>query len=970
MSSFLPQHPIETIVSPRKWLPAPFQLGNTRVIVSCDARRRGKHILFDSLKHGGGRFHSPTMMSSDLKDINDSKLFLGLMYGTVPLAFASETTKIHELSDSGVLLFTRQWPDKRLDMQWRKNVSFASKSTPQQPHQHRSHSYAVSTPTLSTTTSTTMTASASNISSPRRGRLSQSPTRSIGSDATSCSSFIGNDFGNALSQSLSPHHSHSVSSLGSSYRSGFNQSISGRHRRLQRSIRANIEFGVNMPNKKASGERKRASYSAALIIETGENKSLKRFLFTHFGIINDILLRFQHTIIPLVCDALDIVAERQKQRDGEQRRGKKRHGIPHPMVELGEVLQSMKEMKSAVNALCQAIVALYLTPRIQEPVWLNLCTFRPLREETQMVFCKVFSSLIDSCMKQGCIDLLYSSLTAVLALHLGWVPTVTPTSDAAEDQLSKCTPVSLRKQAQSHPYDQLWMQLLDLCGGTAMPRRCVRTVVVGGNDALVLKFLYVITYFLRCPEVMEIVVAKKQFALNPEEDRARSTSSTALGSFQPQNVLLSQKEDKHETIIHSVSSATATSTITTTKEKATTTSLHPTLDLDNLSDTGSVNSVIVHNDNDDADDLDNDVEGGNMNIHNKSVLNKLLSEIAREEGKSHTPYDVTHDENGHLKTKVQLQPATLTEQASYVNNNAKEEEEEEQEEDGLDLNASIDIGNEEFTEVPIRSSNTVKVYPNQTVEGCDARRPQLVQSAVSHRKKQRETAGSLFTRSLGRSLLYGVSSKFIEDAILQGISSTAFKSTMVDELEHHVQHGFLGEDVTAASCLVINTDLKTCQVVTCRKVEEDEVEEENEEGPDNSFNSNFNDNNKDGGRRNKDENGGEMHCRTFARHVSPSSFVVKLVCSFFHMAIGKIPHQVCIDHIEDRLQTIYNYSQLLVTYCEDRRLKDGPNFVIDSVDLATLLNVEPEDLPLLLAVAGTQDANLYSHVQLSPTLEW
>lgn len=90
----------------------------------------------------------------------------------------------------------------------------------------------------------------------------------------------------------------------------------------------------------------------------------------------------------------------------------------------------------------------------------------------------------------------------MLSHHLGWVPTVVPTSETADEQLSKSTPGSLSTLSRFHPYDPLWAQLCDLYGAIGTPAALCRTVVVGRKAPLVERLLLVLTYFIRSNEVM------------------------------------------------------------------------------------------------------------------------------------------------------------------------------------------------------------------------------------------------------------------------------------------------------------------------------------------------------------------------------------------------------------------------------------------------------------------------------------
>lgn len=57
--------------------------------------------------------------------------------------------------------------------------------------------------------------------------------------------------------------------------------------------------------------------------------------------------------------------------------------------------------------------------------------------------------------------------------------------------------------AKSHPYNPLWAQLSDMYGAIGFPPRLARTIVTGKKADIIYKFLFVLTYFIRCSEIHE-----------------------------------------------------------------------------------------------------------------------------------------------------------------------------------------------------------------------------------------------------------------------------------------------------------------------------------------------------------------------------------------------------------------------------------------------------------------------------------
>ncbi|KAG7215888.1 hypothetical protein INR49_002524 [Caranx melampygus] len=69
--------------------------------------------------------------------------------------------------------------------------------------------------------------------------------------------------------------------------------------------------------------------------------------------------------------------------------------------------------------------------------------------------------------------------------------------------LEKHSSQSVDMLAKTHPYNPLWAQLGDLYGAIGSPVRLSRTVVVGRRQELVQRLLYILTYFIRCSELLE-----------------------------------------------------------------------------------------------------------------------------------------------------------------------------------------------------------------------------------------------------------------------------------------------------------------------------------------------------------------------------------------------------------------------------------------------------------------------------------
>ncbi|XP_041863535.1 folliculin-interacting protein 1 isoform X2 [Melanotaenia boesemani] len=158
-------------------------------------------------------------------------------------------------------------------------------------------------------------------------------------------------------------------------------------------------------------------------------------------------------------------------------------------------------MVDGLNEFRMTICDLYTMPRVAEPVWLTMMSGASEKNQLCGHFMRELSLLMEQASKNQFLPAL---LTAILTNHLAWVPTVMPNGQPPiKIFLEKHSSQSVDMLAKSHPYNPLWAQLGDLYGAIGSPVRLSRTVVVGRRQELVQRLLYVLTYFIRCSELME-----------------------------------------------------------------------------------------------------------------------------------------------------------------------------------------------------------------------------------------------------------------------------------------------------------------------------------------------------------------------------------------------------------------------------------------------------------------------------------
>ncbi|XP_038162747.1 folliculin-interacting protein 1 isoform X1 [Cyprinodon tularosa] len=158
-------------------------------------------------------------------------------------------------------------------------------------------------------------------------------------------------------------------------------------------------------------------------------------------------------------------------------------------------------MVDGLNEFRMTICDLYTMPRVAEPVWLTMMSGASEKNQLCGHFMKELALIMEQASKNQFLPAL---LTAILTNHLAWVPTVMPNGQPPiKIFLEKHSSQSVDMLAKTHPYNPLWAQLGDLYGAIGSPVRLSRTVVVGRRQELVQRLLYVLTYFIRCSELLE-----------------------------------------------------------------------------------------------------------------------------------------------------------------------------------------------------------------------------------------------------------------------------------------------------------------------------------------------------------------------------------------------------------------------------------------------------------------------------------
>ncbi|XP_022254414.1 folliculin-interacting protein 2-like isoform X2 [Limulus polyphemus] len=175
------------------------------------------------------------------------------------------------------------------------------------------------------------------------------------------------------------------------------------------------------------------------------------------------------------------------------------------------VLGSYLNRKNFVNAIYKGVEQLQASlqdlvtgPRLMSPVWLSMMSPSVNHHLHCTRFISEFIALLEEFDTKYTNFFVSTLLTAVLTHHLAWVPTVSPPGVTTNHfDHRKHTAQWVDMLAKSHPYNPLWMQLGDLYGALGTPTKLSKTVITGKKADVILRFLYILSYFIRCSDICE-----------------------------------------------------------------------------------------------------------------------------------------------------------------------------------------------------------------------------------------------------------------------------------------------------------------------------------------------------------------------------------------------------------------------------------------------------------------------------------
>ncbi|CAK6976300.1 folliculin-interacting protein 1 isoform X1 [Scomber scombrus] len=511
-----------------------------RLIVYQDCERRGRNVLFDSnakkrgaeetpitstegqgkmfgkccqLRPTGGSSSSLDSSSSCTSETKETKepglrfqgsrcssdvVMLGeMMFGSVAMSYKGSTLKIHQIRSPPQLMLSKVFTART------GGSVYGSLNTLQDSLEFIGQDSNTLRPDQNTGPNSLLgNIGFSQLCSPRRAFSEQGPLRLIKSasffsgyshpmDMPGRGLYDERDSGIARSASLSSLLSQPpFPSPGSSLTSSCASSYQRRWRRSQTTSLENgvvprwsVEESFNMSDESGGpslgvARKKKIAIGVIFMLSSNpeENIRFQDFFFSHFPLFESHMNKLKSAIEQAMKMS-------RRSADASQR-----------ALAYSRMVDSLNDFR---NTICD----LYTMPRVAEPVWLTMMSGASEKNQLCGQFMRELSLLMEQASKNQFLPAL---LTAILTNHLAWVPTVMPNGQPPiKIFLEKHSSQSVDMLAKTHPYNPLWAQLGDLYGAIGSPVRLSRTVVVGRRQELVQRLLYVLTYFIRCSELLE-----------------------------------------------------------------------------------------------------------------------------------------------------------------------------------------------------------------------------------------------------------------------------------------------------------------------------------------------------------------------------------------------------------------------------------------------------------------------------------
>uniref|UniRef100_A0A3Q3DVC0 Folliculin interacting protein 1 n=1 Tax=Hippocampus comes TaxID=109280 RepID=A0A3Q3DVC0_HIPCM len=593
-------------------------------------------------------------------------------------------------------------------------------------------------------------------------------------------------------------------------------------------------------------------------------------------------------------------------------------------------------------------------PRVAEPVWLTMMSGASEKNHLCSLFMREFSMLMEQASKNQFLPAL---LTAILTNHLAWVPTVMPNGQPPiKIFLEKHSSPSVDMLSKTHPYNPLWAQLGDLYGAIGSPVRLARTVAVGRRQELVQRLLYVLTYFIRCSELLETHML----------DNAEDEAIVMPGSLITTSLRKGEVEESDYVLVTVHKSGgdylgphrESRSPLTVEARLETVLPVGSCSPRERGPDEGSGRDPV----GDPPLGFPPEKKPPDKNTPPGTTMSGPMSLIVTEEpatkvtfliGDSMSPESdtesrrrkVEEDMNKHRKLH-HLQPpppqgpppfARVSSKLPQWNPDAPDYSQFDEyfcPENPVETRTIDDVAKREEAagtvaglrkdlldpsgdqkckatplndwEIPRNESSDSALGDSESEETEDWQEEVIVPFPGS---KLVENYSKPTIANFGRSLFGGYCPTYVPDFVLHGMpSDDKLRQSLMAELTHAVQHPVLDEPIAEAVCIVADTDKWTVQVASSQRRATD--------------------------------------VGKLGKEVLVSSLVSGLLHSTQQLYKLNMSPNFCIMHLEDRLQEIYFKSKMLAEYLKGQKR-------VHVKELGMVLGIESSDLPLLAAVAST-----------------
>ncbi|KAI9490447.1 folliculin-interacting protein middle domain-containing protein [Zychaea mexicana] len=608
-------------------------------------------------------------------------------------------------------------------------------------------------------------------------------------------------------------------------------------------------------------------YAIAVVITLDDkNKALFDFVFSHFSLIENHLHRLQAEAFELLCDHFR-TTNFSNHHPLQQNRRSRGH---LSYLESG-IFQHDKTMIDAVMQFKRAFHDLYGVPRIQEPLWLNMSTFPQRKSDYAASLVKELIYLIDQYDTDSNHHFISTLVTAVLMYHLSWVQTVAP-----PDEVKNIN-------CRHGNYDPLWAQLSDLYGFVASPGRIARTVVVGQKSGLVRRILYILTYLIRCNEVYENI----ESMISPD--------SESIFSFEREKDVTDVSKLEDKIVKQLIGTATDVESIAIPKAAAAS-SAHIS--------SSSNESLNYHHPTASPDSLNDHISSASYSsaVNASTGTNRWSSSGSFDQPKSSTSSSTDHLPSRSL--------VSLTDEQRNGYGEQSQPQQTPQRQQSLD---EVISANGTYP-VMMPKSTIYRMTPDIT----QTREDGLPTDPIHH----------LFAKSYGRSLMGTYCDTYKSDFVLLGVSNSSFIDRLEADMKHTLPQFALTDEVTEATCLVIDAEKSRCRILRQRISHVDS----------------------------SDMNNGENNANW--KDVNCSNIVRQLLSNVKQMhTSGASPDEI-VDSIEDGLQLIYFQSLLLQERLFEWLSSTGTEPLEDLKDIAEDIKVEISDIPLLVNVCSTYDSRV------------